>query len=111
MADPCLQTETIKKLEITQARLSDNYDKVMEILTEVRDDVKDMKKYLFEWWMKNDYVSKEEFNLTIQLFKDKLAEKEKEIADLKKNQNKVAWVIISAVLIALVWLVIVPKAF
>jgi hypothetical protein len=45
---PCTQEKTIKELEITQARLSDNQTKFMEMLIEVRDDVKEMKKFIFE---------------------------------------------------------------
>lgn len=102
--EPCSQADRIKTLELNQ-------EKVMEILTEVREDVKDIKKYLFEWPMEDKFVSKQTFELTVEFMKDQLAQREKEILDLKRNQNKVAWIIISAVIIAIIWLVIVPKTF
>lgn len=102
--EPCSQADRIKTLELNQ-------EKVMDILTEVREDVKDIKKYLFEWPMEDKFVSKQTFELTVEFMKDQLAQREKEILDLKRNQNKVAWIIISAVIIAIIWLVIVPKTF
>lgn len=104
MTTPCAQTDRIKTLELNQ-------DKIMEILTEIKQDIKEVKKFLFEWPLEEKFVPKEIFDLTINFFKEQLAQREKDIADLRRNQNKVAWLIISTVLLAIIWLVVVPKVF
>lgn len=109
MTSPCEQTQTIKELEISQARLSDNQKQFMEMLVEVRDDVKEMKKFIFEWGMATNYVTKEMFNKTVEIFEIKLEDREKKIQKLEKNQNKVARLILSAVIVAVLALVIAPK--
>lgn len=109
MTSPCEQTQTIKELEISQARLSDNQKQFMEMLVEVRDDVKEMKKFIFEWGMANNYVTKEMFNKTVEIFEIKLKDREEQIQKLEKNQNKVARLILSAVIVAVLALVITPK--
>jgi hypothetical protein len=48
----CTQEWKIKTLEINQVNF-------MEILKEVKDDVKDIKRYLFEWWLEQNYAKKE----------------------------------------------------
>jgi hypothetical protein len=48
MTTPCIQEGNIKALEKAQATLTFNQDKLMEILNEVREDVKDIKKFIFE---------------------------------------------------------------
>jgi hypothetical protein len=52
--------------------------------------------------MAKDYVSKEIFNKTILVLEQKIIDKDKEINELKSNQNRVAWFIILAVLAAIV---------
>jgi hypothetical protein len=59
--------------------------------------------------MAKDYVSKEIFNNTISGLEQKIVDKEAKIEKLEKAQNKVAWLIISAVLIALISMVVIPK--
>ena len=100
---PCTQTDRITTLE-------NNDTKIMEILTEMRGDVKDIKKYLFEWPMDDKFVSKEKFDTTVEFMKEQLVQREKEIQELRKNQNKVAWIIISTVLVAILGIVLIPKA-
>ena len=100
---PCNQSDRITTLE-------NNDTKIMEILTEVRDDVKDIKKFIFEWPMDDKYVSKEKFDTTVEFMKQQFVQREKEIQELRKNQNKVAWIIISTVLVAILGIVLIPKA-
>jgi hypothetical protein len=59
--------------------------------------------------MAKDYVSKEIFNNTVLTLDQKIVDKDREINELKSNQNRVAWFIILAVLSAVVGLVIIPK--
>jgi len=99
---PCTQEKNIFDLQ-------NKHNNLMEILTEVRDDVKEIKKYIFEWPMEDKFKKKNTFNLTVDFMKEQLKQREKEIYDLKRNQNKVAWIIITAVLIAVLGIVIAPK--
>jgi hypothetical protein len=50
--------------------------------------------------MATNYVTKEMFNKTVEIFEIKLKDREDQIRKLEKNQNKVAWLIVSAVIIA-----------
>lgn len=109
MTNPCEQTQAIKELEKWQAALEFNQKKFMEMLVEVRDDVKEMKKFIFEWGMAKNYVTKEMFDKTVEIFEMKLQDREEQIKKLEKNQNKVAWLILSAVIVAVLALVIAPK--
>lgn len=109
MPAPCEQTQTIKELEKWQATLEFNQKKFMEMLTEVREDVKEIKKFIFEWGMAKNYVTREMFDKTVEIMELKLMDREEQIKKLEKNQNKVAWLILSAVIIAILWLVVAPK--
>lgn len=111
MTTPCEQTQTIKTLEKWQAALEFNQAKFMEMLVEVRDDVKEMKKFIFEGGMAKNYVTKEMFDKTVEIFELKLQEREEQIKKLERNQNKVARLILSAVIVAILALVVVPKTF
>jgi hypothetical protein len=51
--------------------------------------------------MDDKFVSKKTFEITVEFMKEQLAQREKEIAELRRNQNKVAWIVISTVIIAL----------
>lgn len=55
MTDPCTQQEKISNLQ-------SNQNVFMEILKEVKNDVKDIKKYLFEWWLEDNYAKKTSVN-------------------------------------------------
>ena len=72
----------------------------MEILDEVRSDVKEIKKFIFEGAMAQNYVTKEMFELKVVSMQESIDEKKEKIDKLEKNQNKVAWLIISAVILA-----------
>ena len=47
----CTQWEKIQSLELNQHNF-------MEILKEVKDDVKEIKRYLFEWWLEWNYAKR-----------------------------------------------------
>jgi hypothetical protein len=46
--EKCPSADTVKQLEAKQANLDFNQIKFMELLREVRDDVKELKKFIFE---------------------------------------------------------------
>ena len=73
----CNQWDRIATLETNQSNF-------MEILKEVKDDVKDIKKYLFEWWLEEHYAKR----------------------DSVKRLWAIVWWVISFVFIALGWIVI-----
>ena len=107
--DKCPSAETVKQLEAKQATLDFNQQKFMEVLEKIEKKVDSIYKHIFEWWMAKDYVSKEIFNNTVLTLDQKIVDKDREINELKSNQNRVAWFIILAVLSAVVGLVIIPK--
>ena len=55
MTNPCEQVENIQNLKANQSLF-------MEILKEVKGDVKDIKKYLFEGWLENNYAKRSSVN-------------------------------------------------
>lgn len=104
-----LQAESIKQLEQKQATLDNNQKNVMEILEEMRWDLKEIKKFLFQWELNDKFVPREIFNDRIAWLEEKIREKENKIDKLEKAQNKVAWLIITAVIIAILSMVVAPK--
>ena len=107
--DKCPSVEIVKQLEKKQATLDFNQTKVMEVLEKIEKKVDSIYKHIFEWWMAKDYVSREIFNNTISVLEQKIVDKDREINELKSNQNRVAWFIIFAVLSAVIGLVIIPR--
>lgn len=59
----------------------------MEILKEVKSDVKDIKKYLFEWWLEEKYTTKSEIKGI-----------EEKVSNHQKIINRITWAIIMWVL-------------
>lgn len=101
--------DAIKQLEKQQATLENNQTNVMEILEEIRWDLKEVKKFLFQWELQEKFVPREIFNDRVKSLEDKITEKEVKIDKLEKAQNKVAWLIISAVILAVLSMVVIPK--
>jgi hypothetical protein len=56
--------------------------------------------------MAKDYVSRETFNITIKDFETQLLDKDKQIRELKSNQSKVVWTILTIFIVAVAGLVI-----
>lgn len=102
MSSPCEQKDKILSLQY-------NSEKVMEILTKLEKKVDEIHTYIFQWEMAKNYVSREIFDLTVKDFESKITDKEDEIKYLKANQNKVARLIISTVILAVLALIIIPK--
>jgi len=103
--EPCIKEKVIDNLVFNQ-------DKFMEILNEVRGDVKEIKKFIFEWWMAKNYITKEVFDLMMSDKDNTIAEIQKSslerIKKLENNQNKLAWIIITAVILAVLAIIIKP---
>jgi hypothetical protein len=76
-------------------------DQINARLGEIRDDVKDLKGHVDEKFDKvaTDYVTKE-------LLKAMLQPYQADIASLKEDRKKLVWIIIGAVLLAVISLVI-----
>lgn len=104
MTDPCSKETELNALDSTNKA-------IMEILWKLEKKIDAIHKWLFEWEMGAKYISKDYFDLTIQMLKQQIKDKEYEVAELKANQNKIARIIISAVILAVLGWVIVPKVF
>ncbi len=89
---PCTQENNIKDLQ-------HNSKTFMNILKKLDKKVDDIHDYMFKWEMAKNYVSRELFNLKVETmekeFQDKLKDKDNEIKNIKWNQTKVAFIIIS----------------
>lgn len=105
----CEQIETIKQLEKAQTNLDINQKIFMDILQKLEAKVDDIHKFIFQWEMAKNYVTREMFEMTIKDFNEKINDKDKQIKKLESNQSRIAWLIITAVLMAVIGLVIVPK--
>ena len=107
--DKCPSAEMVKQLEKSQATLDFNQKRFMELLEKLEQKVDDIHKFIFQWEMAKNYVTRDVFNLTIKDFEQRIEDKDKQIKELKSNQSRIAWIVITAVLLAVIGLVIVPK--
>lgn len=79
--------------------LSNKQETFMDIMKEVKWDVKDIKKYLFEWWLEKKYSTKEEM---IQYQELQKVKDDNLTASVKYHQDiitKLAWFIVLWVLV------------
>ena len=101
----CNQEWTIKQLEAKQATLDFNQQKFMEILEKLEQKVNDIHKFIFQWEMAKNYVTRDVFELTIKDFEGRIEDKDKQIKELKSNQTRAAWIILTIFITALAGLV------
>lgn len=58
----CNQVEKIISMWKDIEALQTNHKDVMDVINEIRGDVKELKKYIFEWGMDSKYASKSSVN-------------------------------------------------
>lgn len=59
MPTPCIQSTEITGIKKDIWFLQDNHGAVMEVIKEIKEDVKDIKKYIFEGGLDGKYARKE----------------------------------------------------
>lgn len=91
--------------------LEHNDKKIMVVLEKLEKKVDEIHDYIFKGEMAKNYVSRELFNLKVETlekdFQEKLLDKQKEIVDIKANQTKVVFIIITLFIGALASLIFV----
>lgn len=92
--------DNLKDLDKRITLMENEHKNVMELLSKIEERVDDIHKYLFEWALESKYVSRTEYQLSCDNMK-------KDVESLKSNQTKVAWILITAIVSAIAWLVIV----
>jgi len=95
MVTPCTQKDQILTLQ-------HNDTAIMKILEKLETKVDEIHKFIFQGEMARNYVTKEIFDMTVKDFEKEIRDKNEQINELKRNQSKVAWFIIFAVLSAIV---------
>lgn len=91
--------------------LEHNDKTIMVVLEKLEKKVDEIHDYMFKGEMAKNYVSRELFNLKVETlekdFQEKLLDKQKEIVDIKANQTKVVFIIITLFIGALASLIFV----
>lgn len=82
-----------------------------ETINKIDENVSKISSFIFEWWIEEKFVSQKTFELTIEAMQKEIEQKWKIIDELKTNQSKVIWIIITAVLTAILGLVIKSNIF
>ena len=77
-----------------------------ETINKIDENVSKISSFIFEWWIEEKFVSQKTFELTVEALNKELENKQKALDDLKSNQAKVIRIVITAVLTAVVGLVI-----
>lgn len=94
--------ESPKSVEVLELEMK----QMKETINKIDENVSKISSFIFEWWIEEKFVSQKTFELTIEALEKELENKQKALDDLKSNQAKVIRIVISAVLTAVIGLVI-----
>ena len=94
---PAQKSVEVLELEMKQMK---------ETINKIDENVSKISSFIFEWWIEEKFVSQKTFELTVEALNKELENKQKALDDLKSNQAKVIRIVITAVLTAVVGLVI-----
>lgn len=98
---------TPKSVEILEIEMK----QMKETINKIDENVSKISAFIFEWWIEQKFVSQKTFELTIEALNKELEQKQKALDDLKSNQSKVIRIVITAVLSAILGLVIKTNLF
>lgn len=98
---------TPKSVEILEIEMK----QMKETINKIDENVSKISSFIFEWWIEQKFVSQKTFELTIEALNKELEQKQKALDDLKSNQSKVIRIVITAVLSAILGLVIKTNLF
>lgn len=91
-----------KSVEVLELEMK----QMKETINKIDENVSKISSFIFEWWIEQKFVSQKTFELTVDALNKELENKQKALDDLKSNQAKVIRIVITAVLTAVVGLVI-----
>jgi len=91
-----------KSVEILEMEMK----QMKETINKIDENVSKISSFIFEWWIEEKFVSQKTFELTIEALEKELDQKGKMLDELKSNQSKVIRIVITAVLSAILGLVI-----
>lgn len=94
--------ESPKSVEVLELEMK----QMKETINKIDENVSKISSFIFEWWIEEKFVSQKTFELTVEALNKELENKQKSLDDLKSNQAKVIRIVITAVLTAVVGLVI-----
>lgn len=94
--------ESPKSVEVLELEMK----QMKETINKIDENVSKISSFIFEWWIEQKFVSQKTFELTVDALNKELENKQKALDDLKSNQAKVIRIVITAVLTAVVGLVI-----
>ena len=98
---------TPKNVEILDIEMK----QMTETINKIDENVSKISAFIFEWWIEKRFVSQKTFELTIEALKNEIEQKQKDLDTLKANQSKVIRIVITAVLTAVLGLVIKSNIF
>ncbi len=98
---------TPKSVEILEIEMK----QMKETINKIDENVSKISSFIFEWWIEQKFVSQKTFELTVEALNKELEQKQKALDDLKSNQSKVIRIVITAVLSAILGLVIKTNLF
>lgn len=96
-----------KSVEILEMEVK----QMKETINKIDENVSKISSFIFEWWIEEKFVSQKTFELTIEALQKELEQKQKSLDELKSNQSKVIRIVITAVLSAILGLVIKSNIF
>ena len=99
--------QTPKNVEILDIEMK----QMKETINKIDENVSKISAFIFEWWIEKRFVSQKTFELTVEAMQKELETKWRMLDELKSNQSKVIWIIITAVLTAVLGLVIKSNIF
>jgi len=98
---------TPKSVEILEIEMK----QMKETINKIDENVSKISSFIFEWWIEEKFVSQKTFELTIEAMQKEIEQKWKALEELKSNQSKVIRIVITAVLSAILGLVIKSNLF
>ena len=98
---------TPKSVEVLELEMK----QMKETINKIDENVSKISSFIFEWWIEEKFVSQKTFELKIEAMQKELELKWKMLDELKSNQSKVIRIVITAVLTAVLGLVIKSNIF
>ena len=98
---------TPKSVEVLELEMK----QMKETINKIDENVSKISSFIFEWWIEEKFVSQKTFELTIEAMQKELELKWKMLDELKSNQSKVIRIVITAVLTAVLGLVVKSNIF
>ena len=98
---------TPKSTEVLELEMK----QMKETINKIDENVSKISSFIFEWWIEDKFVSQKTFQLTIEAMQKEIEQKWKIIDELKSNQSKVIWIVVTTVLTAVIGLVIKSNIF